>query len=339
VRATELPPLAKQIVYQSLVGLSASDAASAVLRSVGYDHKLSQIPDGWPSSVATQQMGAAAGGVFDVQIGRDLRLERKPAEVSPQKRSRFSNEDLYSDMAAGVEQFCSRLRVTTGNFQYSDRLRQHADVLKKSVTEKYKDSDPLAINRSLIWVLRIIALDKAEGLLPPYDEVSYFEGDLRGYYNRIEGIFPRLRQYRKMDARDRFAPPSDDEQRAISIVHRSFGDPRIANEALSPGLSLELKQAGENIEQVKDLSQTAQGALASDLAIETQADAATRSLAVWGWLAGAREKFMKSGKDIEDVSKAIESYEKLYTKLSPEMREVVPVSGTVWRQGQDGFRV
>jgi hypothetical protein len=54
-------------------------------------------------------------------------------------------------------------------------------------------------------------------------------------------------------------------------------------------------------------------------ALESHTDAATRSLAVWGWLSNARQKFIHSGKNIKEASNAINNYESLYNKLSQHM--------------------
>jgi hypothetical protein len=122
-----------------------------------------------------------------------------------------------------------------------------------------------------------------------------------------------------MDARHRFEPPTEDVEQAITMIYRSFGNRKIAEGALSANLSEELKQAGEGIDEARKLADKAPGDEALDVTIESHADAATRSLAVWSWLSNAREKFVKSGKSAEEAAQIIESYEKLYKKVSPDM--------------------
>lgn len=177
----------------------------------------------------------------------------------------------------------------------------------------------MAINKQLAWVLRVIAFDKADGLIPTNDELEHYASDLYGYYNRLEQIFPKLKRYRKMDARHRFQAPTAEDERAIFTIFKSFGSPKITEGTLAPTLSEELKQAGEGIEEAKKFSEKLPGEKSLEVTVESHADAATRSLAVWSWLSNAREKFIRSGKRAEDVAKAIESYEKLYEKLAPEM--------------------
>jgi len=198
-------------------------------------------------------------------------------------------------------------------------LKERATKLHQTAAVEFSQCDPLALNKQLVWVLRVLALDKADGLIPTNDELEHFAGDLYGFYNRLEHIFPKLKQYRAMDARHRFEMPTTDVEQAIEIIYRSFGDPAIAKGALSPSLSQELKQAGEGIEEAKQLGDEVPEGKALNVTIESHADAATRSLAVWGWLSNAREKFIRSGKKADEVAQAIESYEKLYHQVSPEM--------------------
>jgi hypothetical protein len=44
---------------------------------------------------------------------------------------------------------------------------------------------------------------------------------------------------------------------------------------------------------------------------------------VWGWLSNAQDKLVKSGKKADEVAKAVERYEKLYTTLSPLMARYI----------------
>jgi hypothetical protein len=165
----------------------------------------------------------------------------------------------------------------------------------------------------------MIALDSADGLIPQNEEIEYHASDLVGVYNRLERIFPKLQSYRKMEARDRFQLPDTDVENAIRSVCQSFGNPKIAGDALSPGLSEELKQAGEEIDNARKLADTETTEKTRDINVESHADVATRSLAVWGWLSNASDRLMNVGKEAEDLEKAIEAYEKLYGRLAPHM--------------------
>jgi hypothetical protein len=62
----ELPPLAKQIVYKQLVGLSPLDAAKTILDAVGYQGSVPPIPPEWPGAAAIDHMRLPAGGVYEV---------------------------------------------------------------------------------------------------------------------------------------------------------------------------------------------------------------------------------------------------------------------------------
>jgi hypothetical protein len=324
IRACELKPLAKQIVYSQLIGLSAADASKAILQAVGYEFPEMPPPVGWPGASAIDAMQAASGGIFEVGPSANGLLERKPALSVAADNDNYTPEQIYSDLAREVADFWTHTRNNKGNRACSDRMKDRAAKLQKIASIEFSRCDPLALNKNLVWVLRVLALDKADGVIPPNDELEHYASDLYGYYNRLEIIFPKLKAYRKMDARSRFEAPTPDVENAILEVYRSFGNPAISDGALSSGLSEELKQAGEGIEEAKDLATNKPTDETKDVTIESHTDAATRSLAVWSWLANAREKLAKSGKNAEEVERAIENYEKLYKRLSPYMAKYMP---------------
>jgi hypothetical protein len=269
-------------------------------------------------------MQAATGGVYDVAPGPDLRLERMPGAVNDAENGGYTSEQLFADAVSVVVQFCAYVRRDTGNYRFSDRLRTRAHKLSQVVSGvDVRQCDHLGFNRELRWVLRAIALDSADGLIPQHDEIEYHASDLYGVYNRLERIFPKLRPYRGMEARDRFQLPDTDVENAIRSVCRSFGNPEIAGGALSPRLSEELKQAGEAIDSARKLAETESINKTLDINVESHTDAATRSLSVWGWVSSASERLVKAGKRVEDVEKAIEGYEKLYGQLAPEMAKYI----------------
>jgi hypothetical protein len=169
----------------------------------------------------------------------------------------------------------------------------------------------------------VISLDQADGLIPPNDEFEHHQKDLYGIYNQLERIFPKLKKYRRMNARDRFEPPSADAEEAIRTIYQSLGDPNVSASALSPSLSRDLKQAGESIEDAKTPAGESKIDKRVDIAMEAHTDAAARSLAVWGWLSNAQDKLVKSGKKADEIAKAVERYEKLYTTLSPLMARYI----------------
>jgi TIR domain-containing protein len=320
IKPTDLPPLAKQIVYKHLIGLSAPDAAKAVLEAVGHRDLITVVPAGWPGGPAIDRMRAATGGIYEVAPGADLRLERVPAAVAKPRADAFTPEQLFADVASVVADFAEYTQKQTGNFCCSQRVRERAAKLREVSAVGLASCDPLTLNRSLVWVFRVISLDQADGLIPPNDEFEHHQKDLYGIYNQLERIFPKLKKYRRMNARDRFEPPSADAEEAIRAIYQSLGDPDVSENALSPSLSRDLKEAGESIEDAKNLAgERKTDDERADIAVEAHADAAARSLAVWGWLSNAQEKLVKSGKKADEVAKAVERYEKLYTTLSPLM--------------------
>jgi hypothetical protein len=319
IRATELPPLAVQIVHTSLIGLSSADAARTILQAIGYEGTLGEIPPGWPGNVAIEQMQAAAGGVYEVAPDAGLLLKRQPPKVGEAADGGFTPDQLFADFAREIEELAEHLNQGTGNFYCSVRLKQRVARLYQSVTANFVDCDVLAINKRLVWVLRAVADDKADGVIPPNDMLEHYASDLYGYYKRLEFIFPRLKQFREMDARQRFTMPTEEEERAIGEVYRSFGDQSVTRGALSSRLSEEMKQVGESIEEAREVATKNGAGEPPDIAIESHVDAATRSLAIWGWLSNPREKIARSGRRAEQAEKAIRDYEKLYDRTSPQM--------------------
>jgi hypothetical protein len=323
IKPTDLPPLAKQIVYKHLIGLSALDAAKAVLEAVGHRGPVPTIRAGWPGSAAIDRMRAATGGIYEVAPGTDLRLELAPAAVAKPRADAFTTEQLFADVVSVVADFAEYTQKQTGNFRCSQRVKERAAKLRETSAVGLANCDPLTLNRCLVWVFRVISLDQADGLIPPNDEFEHHQKDLYGIYNQLERIFPKLKKYRRMNARDRFEPPSADAEEAIRTIYQSLGDPNVSASALSPSLSRDLKQAGESIEDAKTPAGESKIDKRVDIAMEAHTDAAARSLAVWGWLSNAQDKLVKSGKKADEIAKAVERYEKLYTTLSPLMARYI----------------
>ena len=320
VQPTELPPLARQIVYTPLIGLSAAEAATAVLKTVGYAGPLPDIPPGWPGGGAIEKIQAATGGIYNVAPSAHGLLERQPSAISQEGEGGFTPEQLFADLAREIGELAEYTKRGKGNFAYIDRLRDRAQRLDRTASAGFSNCDALALNKQLVWMLRTISLDQNDGLIPTNDEVELYAADLFGYYNRLEHIFPQLKTYRRMDARQRFTSPEPEVEQAIDVIYSSLGNPEIAGGALSSGLSAELREAGEDIAKAKMVGEGKPPEETLDVTVESHANAATRSLAVWNWLTNASEKFAKSGKNVEEVRKTIENYEKLYGKLSPQMQ-------------------
>jgi tetratricopeptide (TPR) repeat protein len=246
-----------------------------------------------------------------------------PAAVAKPRADAFTPEQLFADVLSVAADFAEHTQKQTGNFRCSQRVKERAVKLREASAVGLANCDPLALNRCLVWVFRVNSLDQADGLIPPNDEFEHHQKDLYGIYNQLERIFPKLKKYRRMNARDRFEPPSADAEEAIRTIYQSLGDPNVSASALSPSVSRDLKQAGESIEDAKTPAGESKIEKRVDIAVEAHTDAAARSLAVWGWLSNAQDKLVKSGKKADEVAKAVERYEKLYTTLSPLMARYI----------------
>jgi TIR domain len=146
-----LDPLAKQIVFKSLVGLSPSDAAKAVLEAVGYRGLPPAVPTGWPGGAAIHQMRVATGGVYDVAPGSDLRLERMPGAINDAEDGGHTAEQPYTDAVSVVVRFSDYVERSSGNYRCGDRLTARVRNLSRGVVGiDVRHCDRLEFNRE--WV-------------------------------------------------------------------------------------------------------------------------------------------------------------------------------------------
>jgi hypothetical protein len=201
-------------------------------------------------------------------LGDDWRLERK-TNAAAEVDSSFTSEELFINYRSIVADLHYYVQKDSGNFRCSTRLRKAASNLDKAMAYGITRSDQLGINKGLVWVMRIMTLDKADGLIPQNDEFEFHASDLYGMYNGLERVFPRLNTFRKMNARDRFELPNTNVEHAIESIYRSFGNPEVAEETLSPALSQDLKQAGEDIKDAKHLAESVPGNKSFDLTVES----------------------------------------------------------------------
>jgi RNA polymerase sigma-70 factor (ECF subfamily) len=188
---TELPALAKQIVYKVLIGLSPTDASSALLDAIGYRGGPIIIPEGAPDSTAIAQMLAPTGDAYKVAPSADYRLDRVPGNRISANVGGFSPERTFSDLAARITAFTEHVNKPTGNVRYTDTLRQMAKDLCDSTSSGYRSSDELSINRNLVFVLREW-LDAASSV-PGNNLAHYLAADLYGAYQLLEELYPNLK--------------------------------------------------------------------------------------------------------------------------------------------------
>ncbi|PZR84288.1 MAG: hypothetical protein DLM68_13075, partial [Hyphomicrobiales bacterium] len=105
----DLNPLAKQIVYISLVGLSRADAATAILMAVGHSGTAWSTREPWPGSASLEKMTRASLGVFDVAPNNNHRLEQKIPVPTAEILSSYGlmPRELYEDMQRGIAEIVS----------------------------------------------------------------------------------------------------------------------------------------------------------------------------------------------------------------------------------------
>ncbi|PZR80696.1 MAG: hypothetical protein DLM68_19130 [Hyphomicrobiales bacterium] len=214
-----------------------------------------------------------------------------------------------------------------GNFRFSERLQRQARHLQDAAPENFDHCAILNINRAMRGVLRALVLDEHEGLLPDRDMISYYKADLIGYYERITDIYPQLKIFREQDARNRFEPPSAKQQHGLEeFLEKTAADRSVVASKLSKDL-LETKAAIDDAQNLSPVGTKEQQK--ADL-VEPHMSAAAQVIPVWSWLANAREKFTKSGKTTEDITKTIEAYENLYKKLSTAKDDIEWLAGWLY---------
>jgi hypothetical protein len=320
IEPCDLDPLAKQIVYKPLVGLSGADAAAAILEAVGHGGPAQSPSEPWPGSATLDAMTRASRDVFDVEPGKNYRLRRKnsPPTTGTIEAYGFAPEDLYDDMRGGIAKFVSHVcTYRQGNFCFSDRLQSHARDLLESAPEAFSSCKPLNVNRAMVGMLRVLFLDETAELLPPNDMIAYYKSDLAGYYKQLEALYPQLTTYRLQSARNRFTLPSDRQQRGLEEFLDTVPTDK---DVVEPELSKDLQETKAAIDSAQNLSPSGTEEQKKADLVEPHMSAAAQAVPIWNWLANAREKFIKSGKSTEDVAKAIDSYQKLYNRL-PHMKD------------------
>ncbi len=277
------------------------------------------ILDEWPGVDALDKARGAGADIFQVEPGKDNRLHRVPALVRGENLAEFSAQEHFDEMKDQADDLVKKLNEQSGNHFYSSELKERAAKWAKSLSSPIIDCNPLILNKRIVWLLRTFADEVANSNLASNDVVQYYAVDLRAYYQRLEIVFPSLKPYREMNARERFELPNEEEHEAIEAVLQFFGDGQSSGGILSTRLLEEFRQVKIDREDARALPQSDKIKETHDIVVEAETDAANRSVAVWRWLENPKKLLSKSGKSAEEIAEAVKKYEKAYKTLSPHM--------------------
>lgn len=325
VQKYELDSLLKQLVYVDLTNhaLSPKEAAQKLLDAVGYKGNFPEIPENWPGTLDLDAGNDASGRVVIIAPRADGRLESRPIPAQPDKDYGFSTPDLLAQMHSEIVDFANQTKYSSGQFTYSDRLKR-SDIELEDISRLFSDgitgqNKLLTLNSKLRKCLQILSLDTRDGCISENDEIKLDEANLRAAYAQLANLFPELKTYRAANARDKFVLPTDEEAEALSKTTDDLSNLSLSGDVVSASLASDIKSAGDAIIQANEFvagSSVEDKAVKKDLQIDAHMENAKKTIAIWSWIANARDKFQRSGKNVEELSKTIESYETLYGKLS-----------------------
>jgi TIR domain len=332
VQKHELTPLSKQLVYADFTNLALSpkDAAQKLLAAIGYKGELPSIPENWPGTLDLDASNDASGRVFVVAPGVKNLLETRPIAAQPDKDYGFGLQALLHHMHGEIESFVELTKRSSGQFQYSEGLKRAAlnlHITSKIFTNDISGQDqPLTMNSRLVRCLQLLSLDTRNGNIDENDEIKFDEANLRGIYVQLGNLYPDLKIYRDSNARDKFELPTEQEAKALDETLKGLSSTELSGDVVSAELGIDLKAVGDALTETNAIetgSSKKDKADKFDAQREAHMEAAKKSIAVWTWIANARDKFKRSGKSAEEYAKTIEAYEKLYGKLSIPALEAI----------------
>ncbi len=321
VRPTALNGLARQVVYSRLYGLSPDQAKQRVLAAIGINGDV-ETPDGWPGAEVLNEIRGAGVGVFDVVPDTEGRLAEKHEPVSNVDFAGFSPQEIFEEMGVEAKGLYGKTQATRENQYYSENLQKRAKDWAEETAKPLEECNALQLNKSVIWLLRAIASDVANGYLADH-EMPVYAGDLLAYYKRLEVFFPKLKAYREASARDRFKLPSDAENKAIQAVLDIFGDKQSSGEIFAPQLIQGFREVGYDRKEAVEIPASDTSVEARNVKVESEIDATNRILAVWPWIANAKTLLGRGAKSADEIAAIVKKYEKVYKVVAPHMEKIV----------------
>lgn len=300
VEKTELPPLAKQIVYKSLVGLSGYARRKAVLEAIGKLRR-PEVPDvrsPYEYELTPNQTITAVGGAMNtvsVLPSRDPNDARKRLEAAKQ---------LANDLIAGLMD--NRFQVGR---HYIKELENYRDRLPLDATESIYSADAALRNLrdDLENDMRNGICDRFAPRLQRLIEAHY---GLRVYFPELLNFYDDVKQARQAEP-----PPLEALGKLRQIVADNTPDVFEPSVDAAFGHAVDVaRQATEKQEASTDggVSSSAPTTLPPDpiADIDPVRAAQHAEISMQNRIWGVLRRIEEGGKTVERVDKAISSYAK-----------------------------
>ena len=320
IAPADLAPLARQIVFKSLVGLSGDDAVDVILEAIGHRDKVSPN-ETWPGAEVLDEAARETEDSYHIEpSGPERILKRRlacPTEGLA-KTEGYTAEQLYVQMRRDFEKILEHVHALSiegairTNFKFSDALRRYLSLLLAATPEDFTRCDLLAVNGALSDVLHVLRHDREQGLLPPHDLIEKFQLDLLDHYERLAVIFPSLKKWRRQSRKRRGKSPP---REAVGGLHHIAQVAAEHPEVIDTSIASDLRATEAATEATKNIpafdAEQDQEAMA-----EPHHRAAAQVIPLWNWLANPKEKFVKTGEDANEIAGVIQNYGKVYKLMA-----------------------
>jgi len=295
----DLAPLARQIVFKSLVGLSKEEQAEAILDAIA------PRPD-TPGPPKSQTKG-----VFDLRPDGD---QLKPSGNAPSDSAGtdyggFTPQELWADSLHAFDDFADFAGDPATHNYLSRDIRRAAERLR-ALPRDLPSRPPLAADRGLGYVLRLIADADSQGELPEHGPIRYHRAELRGQYQRLAALWTDLQTYRRLAQIDRFEEPNEEARRAQEAILKET----TRSEVASPELRAELADTLDALQEAQaSIPPGADMNRRRARLYDATKSAVTQIVAIWNWAMNAAQKV---DKDSADAERLIDNLEKLAKRIS-----------------------
>ena len=225
IAPADLEPLARLIVFKSLVGLSKEAQGEAILEAIA------------PRAAVPGPPKHKTKGIFDLRPAGD---QLKPAWDAPgatagEDYGGLTPQELWADMLYAFEDFADFAADPAKHNYLSSDIRREARKLC-ALPCNLPARPPLAAERTLGYLLRLIADAERRGEFTKHDPIHYHRAELRGQYQRLAALWPELESYRRLAQIDGFEEPNEAARRAQKAILEETAK----SEAASPELKAEV---------------------------------------------------------------------------------------------------
>ncbi len=298
IAPTDLEPLARQIVFKSLVGLSKRRQAEAILEAIA------------PRPATPGPPRDRLKGVFDLRADGDQLTPTwaAPSATAGKDYGGLTPQELWADTLHAFADFADFTADPTRHNYLSRDICREAERLR-ALPRALPARPPLAAERSLAHVLRLIADGERRGEFSKNDTIHYHRSELRGQYQRLAALWPELENYRRSAQIDGFEEADEAARRAQEAILEETAKSKAASPELKAEVTdtlVALREAQESIAPGADMK-----ARRARLYDATKSSVA-QIIPIWNWTTNAAQKV---GKGSAEAAKLIENLEKLGSRI------------------------